>query len=280
MVSNRLGEYIEYKGVSFYAFENALGASRGSISKAVKGNKSIGSEVLENILNHYQDINPEWLLTGRGKMLKEGKTPPDSEAEPNVSIVSEPSPQYQVREKIITVTVNEQGNENALFVPVKARAGYLMGYGDAKYLTKLPAYRLPKMDNKSYRLFEVDGYSMYDTLAPGDIVITSRVDSLDDVRDSRVYVFLCNGAHTNGEGGIVVKRALNRLKKYGVMILKSDNIRNAGEYPDINLHDEDIYEVWYVEGFISNKLRDPRDIFDRLNNLEADVAFLRGQINP
>ena len=51
MVTDRLREYIEHKGISYYAFENSIGASRGSISKAVKENKSIGSSVLENILN-------------------------------------------------------------------------------------------------------------------------------------------------------------------------------------------------------------------------------------
>lgn len=70
MATDRLRKYIEHKGVSYYAFENSIGASRGSISKAVKENKSIGSSVLENILNTYTDLNPNWLLTGEGEMLK------------------------------------------------------------------------------------------------------------------------------------------------------------------------------------------------------------------
>jgi len=54
MVSVRVGEYIEAKGISYYAFENKLGASRGSISKAVKDGKSIGSNVLENFRTLYR----------------------------------------------------------------------------------------------------------------------------------------------------------------------------------------------------------------------------------
>lgn len=70
MVAEKISEYIISKGISVYAFENAIGASRGSIAKAIKDNKSIGSNVLENILHIYSDINPDWLLTGQGSMLR------------------------------------------------------------------------------------------------------------------------------------------------------------------------------------------------------------------
>lgn len=69
MVSERVGEYIAKKGVSYYAFENSIGASRGSISKAVKEGKSIGSQALENILSIYTDLNPTWLMTGQENMF-------------------------------------------------------------------------------------------------------------------------------------------------------------------------------------------------------------------
>ncbi|WP_378177872.1 hypothetical protein [Aquimarina sp. SS2-1] len=71
MVSERLGQYIENKNISFYAFENSIDASRGSISKAVKEGKSIGSTVIENILSVYEDLNPVWLLTGKENMILE-----------------------------------------------------------------------------------------------------------------------------------------------------------------------------------------------------------------
>lgn len=81
MVTEKLNKYIIAKGISLYAFENSLGVSRGSISKAIKENKSIGSHVLENILNTYTDLNPDWLFTGRGSMLRDdapsSQTPPE-----------------------------------------------------------------------------------------------------------------------------------------------------------------------------------------------------------
>ncbi len=73
MMIKRLGQYIAEKDISYYLFENSIKASRGSISKAVKNNKSIGSNVIENILTTYVDLNPVWLLTGKGEMLLSGE---------------------------------------------------------------------------------------------------------------------------------------------------------------------------------------------------------------
>ncbi len=73
MVSKRLGKFIEFKQMSFYAFENSINASRGSISKAVKEEKSVGSNVLENILTVYPELNPIWLLKGTGEMTSKNK---------------------------------------------------------------------------------------------------------------------------------------------------------------------------------------------------------------
>lgn len=75
MVAKRLSDYIDAKQISYYAFENSIGASRGAISKAVKDNKSIGSHILENILRVYPDINPVWLLTGVGSMCISPSSP-------------------------------------------------------------------------------------------------------------------------------------------------------------------------------------------------------------
>lgn len=75
MVAKRLSDYIGAKQISYYAFENSIGASRGAISKAVKDNKSIGSHILENILRVYPDINPAWLLTGVGSMCISPSSP-------------------------------------------------------------------------------------------------------------------------------------------------------------------------------------------------------------
>ena len=71
MILQRLKDYIDYKHISTSAFEKSIGMSNASFGKSLKNNGTIGADKLENILSVYTDINPEWLLTGRGSMLKD-----------------------------------------------------------------------------------------------------------------------------------------------------------------------------------------------------------------
>ena len=82
MVSERIKEYIDYKGIKIAAFEKSIGMSNASFGKSLKNKGAIGSDKLENILSIYKDLSPEWLLTGRGSMLKTKSTsasPPSCE---------------------------------------------------------------------------------------------------------------------------------------------------------------------------------------------------------
>ena len=65
---NWLKEYIDYKGISVLSFEKSIG-TRSTIDKAIKNNSNLRSDILAKIIETYTDINPEWLLTGKGKML-------------------------------------------------------------------------------------------------------------------------------------------------------------------------------------------------------------------
>lgn len=71
MILERLKEYIDYKRISIAAFEKSVGMSNASFGKSLKNGGAIGTDKLENILITYSDINPIWLLTGEGSMLKE-----------------------------------------------------------------------------------------------------------------------------------------------------------------------------------------------------------------
>lgn len=72
---SRIKEYIDYKGISVRKFEESVGFSNGSFASQFKNNKTIGVDKVEYILHVYADIDPVWLLTGVGQMLKSATEP-------------------------------------------------------------------------------------------------------------------------------------------------------------------------------------------------------------
>lgn len=166
------------------------------------------------------------------------------------------------------ITVDNSGNDNIIYVPIKARAGYLLGYGDAEFMETLPTFRLPGLNNATYRMFEVEGPSMAPNVLSGDRIIGEWIDELDKIRDNRVYVVV----HT---GGVAVKRVVNRLKERGKLYLKSDTIAHRHEFPTIEIAPEDIKEVWYGRMKISSDFSEPAEVYHRLADLEMDVMEMK-----
>lgn len=80
----RLKDYIDSKGISLNSFDSSIGTSNGYIGRMIKNNGAIGSDVLEKIFSVYADLNPIWLLTGKGR----------KEISTNTNI-SEPEIQYE-----------------------------------------------------------------------------------------------------------------------------------------------------------------------------------------
>ena len=79
----RLEQFIDYLGLSVYAFEKKIGASNQTIARAIKNNSDIQAKWLTIILDNYPGLNTEWLLSGKGEMLK--KTENGAKNETSVS---------------------------------------------------------------------------------------------------------------------------------------------------------------------------------------------------
>lgn len=75
-VKKRLRLFIKNQSLTISAFEESINASNGYVNSI---SKSIGIDKLEIIIEKYSNLNIEWLLTGKGEMLKaESKDgPPD-----------------------------------------------------------------------------------------------------------------------------------------------------------------------------------------------------------
>lgn len=68
----RILHYIDSKGISKSSFYEETGIKRGLLDKD-KMDSTVTDVFIAKILAVYNDINPDWLLTGRGNMLLSNK---------------------------------------------------------------------------------------------------------------------------------------------------------------------------------------------------------------
>lgn len=279
-ITHRLCKYMEYKGLNPNNITVDAGLSVGLIGKAIKNSAGLNSDTIEKILHAYIDLNPIWFVLGEGEMLKPNvkdmsqfenvtKTVTFSEetkSKENVSLLVNEKPDNLYSRMPKLVTVDSSGKDNVVLVPAKAAAGYLVGYGDSEFVQSLPTFSLPNIQNGTFRMFQTSGHSMYPTLCDGCYVVAEWVENwVKDIKDNRIYVIVSTD-------GILVKRVLNRLKKYDNLYLKSDNRK---EYPNISLESHQIKEVWAVKMHLSFELPDPAVLYDRVGDLEAEIDHIK-----
>lgn len=290
---DRILHYLAIKGINKREFYLSTGLSNGFLDKT----NNIGSDKIERIISTYPDMNLWWVISGKGKPIIDSSrgdkailhhvieaetayNPTETDIHDDVNTPTENIPKRAEKsipnnipnglERILNepkiVTVDSQGNNNILFVPVKASAGYLTGYGDPEFIETLPTYRLPGFDHGTFRMFEISGSSMHPTLKNRDKII-GKWCTLDEIRDSYVHIIVTK------HDGIVTKRTLNRIDRDGYLVLRSD-ARTATEYPDILLPPEEVMECWVGIGKMSRDLSGPEDIYKRVNDLEGRLALM------
>lgn len=81
------------ESISISALEKSIGASKGVLSRALKHGTDIQVKWLIALVENYPDYNPEWILTGKGPMLKHPKNS-------SIKELNEDGKKYQLREKV------------------------------------------------------------------------------------------------------------------------------------------------------------------------------------
>ncbi|MBV7269111.1 S24 family peptidase [Winogradskyella luteola] len=260
-IDEKISAIISHFNLNNFSFSKRIGVTGTTIDSIVNGRPQSdgtrkktkpGYDVLNSIIETF-NINPDFLFGKSTVMLK-------SDITKNQTYSGMPQ----------VIAVNQTGDENVVYVPVKARAGYLDGYGDPEYIETLPSFNMPHLTNGTYRCFEVKGNSMVRTFFDGDLVFGKYVEDLRDIKDGRVYIIVSKN------DGIVLKRVINRIAERDKLILKSDN--KDGNYPTYTINAEEIVEVWYVTMYASKQMPEPVDIYDRLHELESKIVDLEGAL--
>lgn len=82
----RLDIYMKYKGLNDNRITVEAGISNGLIGKGRKRG-SLSQDNISKILYAYSDLSADWLLTGKGEMLK-NHMPKDTDAEKNKFLIA------------------------------------------------------------------------------------------------------------------------------------------------------------------------------------------------
>jgi transcriptional regulator with XRE-family HTH domain len=164
------------------------------------------------------------------------------------------------------------GRTDIPFVPIKAAAGYLAGYGDPEFIDELNTFTLPMLAGGDYRAFEIVGDSMMPT-PTGSIIVGERISSMDDVKSNQTYIVVSK------TDGIVYKRIMKNNKQKNKMTLVSDN----PSYQPYTINADDIIEVWQAQMIISKantqQRWDVNQLAGLVNNLQQQVSVLKKRMN-
>lgn len=218
-IIDRIRQYLDLKGISDYRFEKDLSLSKGYINKA----KNPTSDVLMKICGIYTDISPEWLVTGKGEMIK------NAEREQKIIEISESA-------------ISETKRKGALIYDIDATCG-LSGrdieFTDEKVIGSIDA---PEINPDSKIIFAT-GDSMLPLIASGDRVVIRKIESWDYFNYGQVYLIITNEYR-------LIKRVRRHPKDAdNLILLRSDN----PDYDDIDLPKREIIHLFIVENILSIK---------------------------
>jgi transcriptional regulator with XRE-family HTH domain len=75
--TQRIIHLLQDKKMSATQFSEAIGIQRAAMSHITSGRNNPSADVITKIIDRFEDINPRWLLTGKGTMKVLPDRPPD-----------------------------------------------------------------------------------------------------------------------------------------------------------------------------------------------------------
>lgn len=70
-ILHRISQISDFEKITISKIEQKIGASKGVLYKAIQNNTDIQSKWVVSIVENFPQYSPEWLLTGKGEILKE-----------------------------------------------------------------------------------------------------------------------------------------------------------------------------------------------------------------
>ena len=263
-ISYRIKQLFDEKGLNASSAAKELGYSVPSkLYGILNGVAAPGYSTLTDILDKWPDLSADWLLMGRGEMLRAGALTDVAPTQPVTT-------QQVIRgAKVVVVTVDDQGRENTVFVPIPAQAGYTAGHNEAMHIQQLSNFKIPGFDRGAFRAFEVAGDSMAPTINHRDVVVCSLIDELRLLHPGDVYVIVTAEI-------VMLKRINGRVRTNDLEItLYSDNPHRK----PYGMETADILELWRVVGYVSSYIPSAPDVTtERLWEVVEALGFDKGGV--
>ena len=146
------------------------------------------------------------------------------------------------------------------FVPLKAAAGYLNGYGDPEFIDELNTFTLPMLTGGNYRAFEIIGDSMLPTPS-GSVIVGEKVDDLESLKNNTACILVSKNE------GIVYKRVQKNGRQKNKLTLISDN----PTYHPYTVNEEEVVEMWQAQMVISKASQQQQWDMGKLANVVSDL---------
>lgn len=205
--------YLANKGVTPYEFYKVSGVTRGILQQS----NGISEDNIARFLAYAPDVNIEWLITGKGDMLKD-----------NAGCQRQIEPARHVP---------ENSQEGIPLIPLSAMAGAFTGETSVMEY-ECERYVIPAFKGADF-LIQVKGDSMQPTYYSGDLVACQRVP-LNDLffQWNKTYVL-------DTKQGPLIKR-IRRGSDDDHVLIVSDNT----EYEPFELSKSQFYGVALVRGLV------------------------------
>ncbi|MDD4592806.1 MAG: S24 family peptidase [Parabacteroides sp.] len=205
-ILHRIEILTKNEGITITALERKIGASKGVLSRALNNNTDIQAKWVQSVVENYPLYSSEWLLLGKGPMLK-------TETERKIKV-----------HRIHTPPYNEKNHEALVPLYNIDAAANLRTIFDNKQQNIIDTIRipdLPKCDGAIY----IRGDSMYPLLKSGDIVIYKEISDFDSLIFGEMYLI---DFTINNDDFLVVK------------FVKRSNIAGHIQLVSYNIHHDPI----------------------------------------
>lgn len=217
-IHDRIRSLINEHYPSLKTFSEVIGETPATVNNWVSGKRNIGMDVINKVIAAIPNTDVNWLLTGKGSMLKSDRS---------------------------NVTPVEEGHYMMVeYADLRASAG-ILGGSDVTQLPETHKRLVPReFDNGNFLIVRVDGDSMDDgtkrSLSDGDeVLIKEKLDYKIDELPIKKALFVI----TTREGNVLKQIAEVNMDE-GYILCRSFN--PDPRFDDFKIYLNDIFQIFIV----------------------------------